>query len=57
MKSHARVVVIGGGAVGVRVSTLAHLVKNGWSDFVLIARTELTAGCTWQAAGPRPCST
>ena len=29
MKSHARVVVIGGGVVG--VSTLYHLAKKGWS--------------------------
>ena len=28
MKSHARVVVIGGGVVG--VSTLYHLAKKGW---------------------------
>ena len=34
MKSHARVVVIGGGVVG--VSTLYHLVKKGWSDVVLL---------------------
>ena len=33
MKSHYRVVVIGGGAVG--VSTLYHLAKKGWSDVVL----------------------
>ena len=32
MKSHARVVVIGGGVVG--VSTLYHLAKKGWSDVV-----------------------
>ncbi|MFM7434053.1 MAG: FAD-dependent oxidoreductase, partial [Gammaproteobacteria bacterium] len=30
MKTHARVVVIGGGAVG--VSTLYHLAKKGGSD-------------------------
>ena len=52
MKSHARVVVIGGGVVG--VSTLYHLVKKGWSDVVLIERTELTAGSTWHAAGLLP---
>src|SRR5450432_1205248 len=33
MKTHARVVVIGGGAVG--VSTLYHLAKKGWADGVL----------------------
>jgi dimethylglycine dehydrogenase len=34
MKTHARVVVIGGGVVG--VGTLYHLAKKGWSDVVLI---------------------
>jgi dimethylglycine dehydrogenase len=52
MKSYARVVVIGGGAVG--VSTLYHLAHKGWSDIVLIERSELTAGSTWHAAGLLP---
>jgi dimethylglycine dehydrogenase len=52
MKSHARVVVIGGGAVG--VSTLYHLAKKGWSDVVLLERKELTSGSTWHAAGLLP---
>jgi len=52
MKSHARVVVIGGGVVG--VATLYHLTKKGWSDVVLCERTELTAGSTWHAAGLLP---
>lgn len=52
MKSHARVVVIGGGVVG--VSTLYHLAKKGWSDAVLIERKELTSGSTWHAAGLLP---
>ncbi len=52
MKSHARVVVIGGGVVG--VSVLYHLAKKGWSDVVLVERTELTAGSTWHAAGLLP---
>jgi len=34
MKSHARVVVIGGGVVG--VSTLYHLAKSGCTDAVLL---------------------
>ena len=38
MKTQARVVVIGGGVVG--VSTLYHLAKKGWSDVVLIERKE-----------------
>ncbi len=52
MKSHARVVVIGGGAVG--VATLYHLAKKGWSDVVLVERKELTSGSTWHAAGLLP---
>jgi dimethylglycine dehydrogenase len=52
MRSHARVVVVGGGVVG--VSTLYHLTKRGWTDVVLLERTELTAGSTWHAAGLLP---
>ena len=52
MRTHARVVVIGGGVVG--VSTLYHLVKKGWSDCVLVERKELTSGSTWHAAGLLP---
>ena len=36
MKSKAKVVVVGGGVVG--VSALYHLAKKGWSDDVLIER-------------------
>ncbi len=49
MQSHARVVIIGGGAMG--VSLAYHLPKAGWSDVVLIEKNELTAGSTWHAAG------
>ena len=52
MKTHARVVVIGGGAVG--VSTLYHLAAKGCTDAVLLERKELTAGSTWHAAGLLP---
>jgi dimethylglycine dehydrogenase len=52
MKSQARVVVIGGGVVG--VSTLYHLAKKGWSDVMLVERKELTSGSTWHAAGLLP---
>ena len=48
MKSHYRVVVIGGGIVG--TSILYHLTRRGWSDVGLIERSELTAGSTWHAA-------
>ncbi|WP_425596013.1 GcvT family protein [Roseibium album] len=50
--STARVVIVGGGIVG--VSTLYHLAKNGWSDCVLLEKNELTAGSTWHAAGNCP---
>ena len=49
MQSTARVVVIGGGVVG--VSVLYHLTKLGWSDVMLLERSELTSGSTWHAAG------
>ncbi len=53
MKSEARVVVIGGGVVG--VSTLYHLAKKGWGDDVmLLEKGELTSGSTWHAAGLLP---
>ncbi len=52
MKQQARVVVIGGGIVG--VSILYHLARAGWNDVVLCERTELTAGSTWHAAGLLP---
>ena len=49
MKSHYRVVVIGGGVVG--SSVLYHLAKFGWSDVVMLERSVLTAGSSWHAAG------
>ncbi len=49
MKSHTRVAVIGGGVVG--CSVLYHLTKLGWTDVMLIERSELTSGSTWHAAG------
>ena len=52
MKAKAKVVVVGGGVVG--VSALYHLAKKGWSDAVLIERKELTSGSTWHAAGLLP---
>ncbi|MBL4918048.1 GcvT family protein [Szabonella alba] len=48
----ARVVIIGGGVVG--VSSLYHLAKAGWTDCILLERNELTAGSTWHAAGNVP---
>ena len=49
MKSTTRVAVIGGGVVG--ASVLYHLTKLGWSDVMLLERSELTSGSTWHAAG------
>ena len=49
MQDQARVVVIGGGVVG--ASILYHLTKHGWSDVVLLERSDLTSGSTWHAAG------
>ncbi|WP_209425446.1 FAD-dependent oxidoreductase [Pararhodobacter sp. SW119] len=48
----ARVVIIGGGAVG--ASCLYHLALAGWTDCLLLERNELTAGSTWHAAGNVP---
>ena len=50
--SSARVVIIGGGVVG--VSALYHLAGAGWTDCLLLEKTELTAGSTWHAAGNVP---
>jgi dimethylglycine dehydrogenase len=50
--STARVVIIGGGAVG--ASSLYHLAKAGWTDCLLLEKNELTAGSTWHAAGNVP---
>jgi len=53
LKTTAKVVVIGGGVVG--VSALYHLAKKGWGeDVVLLEKGELTSGSTWHAAGLLP---
>jgi dimethylglycine dehydrogenase len=49
MKASARAVVIGGGVVG--ASTLYHLARIGWTDVLLLEKSELTSGSTWHAAG------
>ena len=46
---HARAAIIGGGIMG--ASALYHLVRNGWTDSVLLEKAELTSGSTWHAAG------
>jgi dimethylglycine dehydrogenase len=52
MAEHARVVIIGGGAVG--CSALYHLALLGWTECLLLERDELTSGSTWHAAGNCP---
>ena len=49
MNNSVRVAIIGGGVVG--CSVLYHLSKLGWTDILLIERSELTSGSTWHAAG------
>ncbi len=48
MKSHAQVVIIGGGSLG--ISLLYHLTREGWTDLLLVEKGELTSGSTWHAA-------
>lgn len=48
--THARVVIVGGGIMGVGLAY--HLSHEGWgSDTVLLEKAELTSGSTWHAAG------
>ena len=50
--TRARVIVVGGGCVG--ASVLYGLTRRGWSDAILLERTQLTNGSTWHAAGLLP---
>lgn len=48
--THARVVIVGGGIMGVGMAY--HLAHEGWGpDTVLLEKAELTSGSTWHAAG------
>ena len=49
MKFFSRIIVIGGGIVG--VSTLYHLARAGEKEILLLERLSLTSGATWHAAG------
>ena len=49
MVTTARIIVVGGGIVG--VSVLYHLAKTGEKDALLLERRDLAAGATWHAAG------
>src|SRR6056297_2025683 len=47
---HARVVIVGGGIMGVGLAY--HLAHEGWGpEVVLLEKAELTSGSTWHAAG------
>ena len=52
MQSQAKVVIVGGGIMG--VALLYHLAEEGWTDSLLIEKGELTSGSTWHAAGLCP---
>ena len=47
--SHARIVIIGGGAIGCALAY--HLARCGAKDVLLLEKAQLTHGCTWHAAG------
>ena len=47
--SQARIVVIGGGAIGTSVAY--HLARAGAGEVLLLEKEQLTHGCTWHAAG------
>lgn len=49
LPTRARVVVIGGGAVGTSVAY--HLTQLGVTDLVLLEQGQLSSGTTWHAAG------
>ena len=46
---HARIVIIGGGAIG--CSLAYHLSRRGERDVVVLEKSQITNGCTWHAAG------
>ena len=52
MQDQARIVIIGGGIMG--VGLLYHLAEEGCSDVLLLEKGELTSGSTWHAAGQCP---
>ena len=52
MRTHARVCIVGGGAMG--VGLLYHLALEGWTEIMLVEKGELTSGSTWHAAGQCP---
>ena len=49
LPTHARIVIVGGGAVGCSIAY--HLAQMGERDVVLVEKSGLTHGATWHAAG------
>lgn len=49
LPSQARVVIIGGGVGGCSIAY--HLTQMGWTDVVVLERSELTSGSTFHSAG------
>ena len=49
LPENASAVIIGGGVIGSSVAY--HLAKIGWSDVVLLERSQFSCGTTWHAAG------
>ena len=49
LPSQARIVIVGGGAIGCSIAY--HLAKAGERDVVLLEKAGLTHGSTWHAAG------
>ncbi|MDE2296239.1 MAG: GcvT family protein [Gammaproteobacteria bacterium] len=52
MKTHAQIVIVGGGIMG--ASLAYHLALEGATDTVIVEKHELTSGSTWHAAGQCP---
>jgi len=48
-ESHAKIIIIGGGAIGCSIAY--HLAKAGEKDVLLLEKAQITEGCTWHAAG------
>ena len=49
LPSHARIVIVGGGAIGTSIAY--HLAGAGERDVLLLDKGKITSGATWHAAG------